>query len=122
MKVAEIIAHVDELRPNQYDSEQKTRWLSEVEGILIDEVFNMAEGNHITFDSYRYETDMESETLLPDRYSDVYLHYIKARIEFHDNETELYNKEVMAFQSAYDQYAAWYRRNHMPKQPAKFRI
>lgn len=119
MKVAEIITNVDQLRQNDYDLEQKTRWLSEVEGTIIDEIHNMAEGNDEDFTGYRYELDSEKETKLPDRFTDIYIHYIKAKIEFYDGETEQYNSEVAAYQSAYDQYAAWYRRNHMPKQPAK---
>lgn len=119
MKVAEIITNVDQLRQNDYDLEQKTRWLSEVEGTIIDEIHNMAEGNDEDFTGYRYELDSEKETKLPDRFTDIYIHYIKAKIEFYDGETEQYNSEVAAYQSAYDQYAAWYRRNHMPKQTAK---
>ena len=118
MRVAEIIANVDRLRPNQYDSEQKTRWLSEIEGMIAEDVINMAEGNELEFDSYNYENDAEKETMLPNRFTDIYIHYIKAKIEFYDDETQQYNNEVAAYQSAYDQYAAWYRRNHMPKQRA----
>ena len=119
MKVAEIITNVDQLRQNDYDLEQKTRWLSEVEGTIIDDIHNMAEGNDEDFKGYLYELDSEKETKLPDRFTDIYIHYIKAKIEFYDGETEQYNNEVAAYQAAYDQYAAWHRRNHMPKQPAK---
>lgn len=122
MTVAEIITNVDQLRPNGYDQEQKTRWLSEVEGLIIDEIINMAEGNNETFEGYQYEMDAETDTKLPDRFTDIYIHYLKAKIEFYDDETAQYNNEVAAYQSAYDQYAAWYRRKHMPKQPAKIII
>ena len=120
MKIAKIISIVDEMRPNQYELEDKTRWLSEVEGLLVDSVFNLAEGNDILFEKYEYEMDAEKELMLPDRYSDIYIHYLKAKIEFSDGETEAYNNEVAAYQSAFDQFAAWYRRNHMPKNRAHF--
>ena len=119
MKVAEIIASVDRLRPNGYEAEEKTRWLSEIEGMIVDEIINMAEGNDITFEAYKYEVDAEKETLLPERFTDIYIHYLKAKMELHDDELTQYNKEVMVYQSAYNQYAAWYRRNHMPKQKAR---
>ncbi len=115
MKVSEIIAAVDELRPNEYSASMKTRWLSECEGTIVDEVLNRAEGNNIEFSGYRYETDQEKETLLPDRFTDIYLHYIRAKIEFYDEETANYNNTVAIYQASYAQYAAWYRRNHMPK-------
>lgn len=122
MKVAEMIASIDQLRQNQYDTEQKTRWLSEVEGMIIDEVINMAEGNEREFSEYRYETDADVSLVLPARFCDIYEHYVKAKIEFYDEEMNQYNNEVAAYQAAYQQFAAWYRRTHMPKQPAKFII
>lgn len=122
MTVAEIIAVVDQLRPNQYDEEQKTMWLSEVEGIIVDEIVNRAEGKHIRFDQYCYEADAEKETILPARFIDIYLHYIRAKMELYDDEMNQYNNSVMAYQTAYDSYAAFYRRTHMPKQYTKFDI
>ena len=119
MNVTEIIVAVDRLRPNGYDQEEKIRWLSEIEGMIVDEILNMAEGNDIEFEGYKYEVDAEKETLLPDRFTDIYIHYLKAKIELNDDELTQYNKEVMVYQSAYNQYAAWYRRNHMPKQKAR---
>lgn len=120
MNITEIIAAVDKLRPNGYDQEEKTRWLSEVEGMVVDNILNMAEGNNIEFEGYNYESDAEKETLLPERFTDIYIHYLKAKIEMNDDELDQYNKEVMVYQAAYDQFAAWYRRTHMPKQRAKF--
>ena len=122
MKVAEVIAMVDGLRPNGYDADIKAKWLSEVDGMIVDEIINLAEGNEIEFGKYEYAEDAEKETVLPDRFTDIYEHYIKSKIEFYDDETVNYNNEVAAFQASYSQYAAWYRRNHMPKQPAKIRI
>lgn len=47
MKIAEILARVDDEKLNQYDARVKTAWLSEVEGMVVDEILNMAEGNDI---------------------------------------------------------------------------
>ena len=77
MNIAEIITAVDKLRPNGYDLEEKTRWLSEIEGMVVDNVLNMAEGNNIAFDGYKYELDAEKDMLVPDRFSDIYIHYLK---------------------------------------------
>ena len=122
MKLFELISEVDQLRPNQYNNDQKTRWNSEIEGMIVDEILNMAEGNEIEFSGYEYALDSEKELMLPDRFCDIYEHYLKAKIEFYDEETDIYNNEVAAYQNAYNQYAAWYRRNYMPKQPAKINI
>lgn len=122
MKIAEIIGLTDELRPNEYTAEMKTRWLSEVEGTVVDEILNRAEGNNISFEGYRYATDQERELLVPDRFSDIYIQYLIAKIELHDEETLSYNNAAALYQTAFDQYAAWYRRNHMPKEMGYFDI
>ena len=77
MLLAELIATIDEIKPNQYTKEQKVRWLSEIEGIVVDDVLNNYEGNDIEFTSYEYENDMEKELLVPERFSDIYINYIK---------------------------------------------
>ena len=120
MKIMEMIAQVDRLRPNQYDIPQKMKWLSEVEGTVVDEVFNRAEGNDIEFEKYD-ESEAETELMIPDRFSDIYTNYLLAKIDFHDAETESYNNDVLMYQATYDQFAAWYRRNHMPKYPGYIR-
>ena len=43
MTLAKIISMVDEMKPNQYDSETKTAWMSEVEGMVVEEILNRAE-------------------------------------------------------------------------------
>lgn len=115
MTIAEVITELDQVRPNQYSIPQKVKWLSEVEGTIIDEVFNQAEGNNIEFTKY-VESDAEKELMIPERFSDIYLSYLLAKIDFHDEETENYNNDVLMYQATYEQFAAWYRRQHLPKQ------
>lgn len=121
MTITELISQVDRVRPNQYDNEQKTRWISEIEGTIVEEILNMAAGNDIEFSHYSYENDAETTLLIPERFSDVYLHYLLAKIDFHDSETESYNNDVIMYQASYNQFAAWYRRRNMPKQSGYFR-
>lgn len=115
MTIAEVIAWVDRIRPNQYSIPQKVRWLSEVEGTVTDEIINQADGNNIEFKKYVYENDAEKELMIPERFSDIYLSYILAKIDFHDEETESYNNDALMYQATYEQFAAWYRRQHLPK-------
>lgn len=118
MKIAKLIAACDENKPNQYDTETKTQWISEIEGMIVDEILNKAEGNDIVFESYDYEEDCEKKLMIPDRYCDVYLNYLYAKIDLYNAEYSRYNNSVAVFQSSYDAFAAYYRRTHMPKQPA----
>lgn len=120
MNITEIITAVDRARPNSFDNDQKTRWLSEVEGMIVDDILNMAEGNDYVFSGYVYSNDYDKELYAPERFSDVYEHYLRAKIEYSEDEIAQYNNAMMAFQSAFDYFAAYYRRNHMPKTRGKF--
>ena len=121
MKIAEILARVDDEKLNQYDARVKTAWLSEVEGMVVDEILNMAEGNDIEFDGYDYDRDFERTLLVPDRFGDVYSNYLAAKIDYKNGEIERYNNSVAAFESSFQASAAYYRRSHIPKDTAQFR-
>ena len=120
MFLAELIAIIDEIKPNQYTKEQKVRWLSEIEGIVVDDVLTNYEGNDIEFTSYEYGRDMEKELLIPERFSDIYVNYINAKIDFQNMETEQYNNEVAMFEASMEQFKKYYIRTHMPKRRGKF--
>lgn len=121
MKVSEAIARVDSIRPNQYGKDLKTEWLSEVEGIVVDDILNGFEENDLEFSGYNYELDNEKELLVPDRFCDLYINYIIAKIDYYDGETESYINDATMYQAAIDNFAKWYTRNHMPKQPGVIR-
>lgn len=120
MTVGKIIGYMTELRGQEYDTETLTAWLSELEGQLIDEIVNLAEGVQVEFKPFNYNTDWDKQLSAPDRFMDVYTNYLMAKIDFHNQESERYNNDVVMYQAAYDQYAAWYIRSHKLKKSAMF--
>ena len=115
MTIAELFAKVDRLHPNQYGTEDKTRWLNEIEGKVNDEIINAAEGNDEEFVPYIYDQDQDRELLAPDRFCALYIYYIAAMCDHTDMEVEAYNNDAAMHQAAYDEFAAWYRRKILPK-------
>lgn len=120
MNLAKMISMCDELKPNQYDTEQKTQWISEIEAQVVDEILNMAEENEIEFEKYDYDTDAEKELLVPDAYSDVYLHYLMAKIDFANAEYGRYNNSIAMFHFSFERFGKHYIKNHVPKQKNSF--
>lgn len=116
MKIANLLAMCDENKPNQYDTASKMQWLNEVEGIVVDEILNKAEGKDIEFTGYDYDHDAECELLVPDRYCDLYLNYLYCKIDYMNAEYARYDNEVAMYNAAFEAYAGYYRRNHIPKQ------
>lgn len=115
MTVGELIERIIMLRGRQYDEDIMVGWLNEIEGQVVDDVVNRAEGYDMVFKPLSYAQDTERQLTIPERFQDVYINYMLSKIDYHNQETERYNNDVVMYNSAYDAYAAWFRRTHKPK-------
>lgn len=120
MTLGKLIETITELRGQQYDTELLTGWLNELEGQIVEEVINQAEGFDLKFVPLDYVTDSERMLAVPDRFRDVYVNYLLAKIDFANQETERYNNDVAMYNSVYDSYCAWFLREHRPKRKTYF--
>lgn len=116
MTLADLIAYVDQIRPNAFDKEQETGWVNEIEHKVYDQVINKAVGN-ITNDPtpYFYDQNAETELLVEDAHKAVYVTYLLAQMDFANMELDRYNADAAMHQAAWQEYAAEYRRNHVPR-------
>ncbi len=120
MKLNELIEKITVLRGQQYGTEMIMGWINEIEGQVIEEVINQAEGFDIEFRPLDYQLDAEKELSIPDRFQDVYINYLLSKVDFHNEETERYNNDVIMYNAAYENYAAWFRRQHRAKTTVMF--
>ena len=118
MTIAELIAVVDEIRPNQISKQTKTLWISEIEHRVFDEVVCRAIDfcPEFQFKVYDYDGNDEHELMVPDVYGDLYRAYLYSKIDLTLGEIDRYNNDAALFQAAWADYATWYRRTHMPKE------
>lgn len=115
MTLAEIIAYVDQVRPNAYDKDIMTGWVNEIERQVWEQVINRAEGAVDYPGLYVYDMDAEKPLLVDDSHKDVYVTYLLAQMDYANMEIDRYNVDSAMHQAAWDGYAAEYRRNHLPK-------
>lgn len=115
MTLAEIIAHVGDVRPHQYSADTLTGWINEIEARAVRDVINRARGNDEEFTPYKYDLDAERTLKIPDEHQAVYETYLFARIDYTNGEIDRYNADAMMHESAWHEYAAEYRREHKPK-------
>ena len=114
MTLAELIAQVDEFRPNMFTKEQKTAWINEIESKVVKQIINRALWNKDEFTPYEYELNAETELRVPDEHCDVYRTYLFAKMDYMNAETDRYNMDSTMHESAWNDYAAEYRREHYP--------
>lgn len=115
MTLAEIIAYVDQVRPNAYDKDIMTGWVNEIEKQVWEQVINRAEGAVDYPGLYVYDEHAEKPLLVDDSHKDVYVTYLLAQMDYANMEIDRYNVDSAMHQAAWDSYAAEYRRNHLPK-------
>lgn len=115
MTLADLIAAVDLNKPNAYDKHIKTTWVNEVEFKVITEVLNRAEGVDIEFKPFEYDLDDMRELSLPAQFTDIYMMYLYAKIDFNNSEIGRYNNSVAMFEAAFSDFASYYKRTHKPK-------
>lgn len=115
MKLKELIEKINKLKLNEYDEDQLAEWVTELENYMILNIFNRAEGMDYEQVRYRYEEDGETELMVPDPFSEVYLHYLASKIDYWQQEIESYNNSVLLYNTAYQAFADYMRRKHKPK-------
>ena len=115
MKIIEAINRIDSLKHNTYTQNDKVAWLSRLDSMVKRLIIDTHEGGeNITFTGYDDRTDPETELLVPAPFDEMYLRWLEAQIDYHNGEYDKYNNAVLMYQTAYDGYANYYNRNHMP--------
>ena len=118
LSIAEVIAQVDDLEPNQYSDGDKLTWLSELDGQIFRELWMACEDPAL--ESFDGHTDSAEELLVPEPYGgELYRWYLKAKIAGANREAERYEQAAEQVNAAMRQYSGAYIRQHMPKSPVK---
>ena len=116
MKIIEAINRIDSLKHNTYTQNEKVAWLSRLDSMVKRLIIDTHEdGEGITFTGYDDTTDLQTELLVPAPFDEMYLRWLEAQIDYTNGEYDKYNNSILMYQAAYDGYANYYNRNHMPK-------
>lgn len=114
MKLEEAMNQCDNLKPNQYQIADKVRWLNDIESQIKKEIIDThANTEQIEFTEYEMD-DLNAELLVTPPYSDLYIKYLMAQIDFCNGEMARYNNSALMFNIAYQSFLIYYHNNHMP--------
>lgn len=124
MTVKEVIDIVDGIKPNQYGIEDKVRWLSFLEHIIINDVIKTHEGYEGQYDEFEgYSPEDTSVALIVEKPYDVlYEAYLKMKIDEENGETARYNNSATMFNSYMETYKKHYNKTHVPLQKTALKI
>ena len=101
MKIREAIETVDRLLPNQYETPDKVRWLSELDGIVYRDIIctHEHEKEPEPFTGYGEDVDLETQLLIPWPYDEIYRWYLGMKICDANGETTKYANEAAKYNS-----------------------
>lgn len=108
MKISELIAYADAVKPNAFDTATKIIWINEIEGMVQTEVMMVALANIIQY----LATDTTKTLLVPAPHDKMYRSYLSAMIEFANGDYDKYNNSMQMFNMQYEEYSKWYRREY----------
>lgn len=111
MTVSQVIQAVDEVKPNAFSNEEKTRWLNEVEGMVQTEVLLFASEEVIT---YSYEQDKDAELLVQPPHDKLYPAYLEACVDYANGEYEKYQNTMQMFNAFFGEFIRWFALTYSP--------
>lgn len=115
MTIAQAIARLDDLKFNTYSQENKISWLSDLDNRIKLKIIDTHEGfESISFKGYDKNTPDSTVLLVPEPFSDMYLRWMEAMVDYHNGEYDKYNSSITMFNTAYSQYDNYYNLHHMP--------
>ena len=116
MNIKECIDMVDNVKPNQYSIEDKVRWLSFLDRIIINTVIKTHEGYQNEYEEFEgYSSDkLGTKLIVESPYDELYVAYLKMKIDEENGETARYNNSSTMFNSYLTEYKKHYNKYHMP--------
>ena len=119
----EAITYFDEQCANQYSREEKIRWISELDEQIYENIISTRENPAVTeFDGYDDDTSGDTVLLVPSLYKEMYRYWLEKSVVYNNREIGAYNNAMAMYQTYYENYFAWYNRNHMATGNQQFNI
>ena len=111
MTLSDVISSVDEIKPNAFSNEMKTKWINEVEGMVQTQVFLMVPMGLV---QYTYDRDKDSILLVDPPHDKLYPAYLEAKIDYANGEYNKYQNTMQMFNSFFSEFMRWYADNWRP--------
>lgn len=123
MTIQQAIERVNEMRAGNSSSDEiKIIWLSELDGMIYNDVILKHKGNEgVVKPVYTAENTL-AELIAEPPYDVLYVYYLMAQIDLAASEINKYNASVQLYNSALTNYKNHYRRNHLTVDSVPIRV
>lgn len=120
--IQEAIDNVDLRKANAFPPEMKKAWLNELDKKIWHNIYMTHEGTPpvTCFRGYDQDTDPATKLLIPEPYTEVYLHWMSAQMDLANMESAKYAQNRQLYNAAYQAFEDFWRRTHMPRTRRKY--
>ena len=115
MTLYQALDRIDAIHPNTFSKTEKVSWISQLEWTLKEEIYDTHEVPPFVFNGYTDETDGNTVLSVPEPFTELYIYYVSAMIDFYNRETTAYNNNMAMYNALFSQYWSWFNRNYRPK-------
>ena len=113
--IRDIIARVDDIKPNAFTTETKLAWIGELDGRIAAEVMLMAIPD-IRQMEHKDPQALDTEPLVGFPHDGIYEQYLCAKIDYANGEYSKYQNSMEMFNAYYDNFVNWFIRTYAPAQ------
>lgn len=106
MTLRQVIAMVDDVKPNAFTTANKIEWLNNLEGTLAAEVFLMAPEEIAQL--HYGPGDLDKVLLVDPPYDDIYELYLEAEIDRANGEYNKYQNTMQSFNARRGDFVTWF--------------
>lgn len=118
MKLERLLYNVNKEKPNSLSNEYLTGKVNEVEAI----VQTYLEVPISKRTSYKWPEDTDSDLIVPEPHSRLYMSYLKACIDLANEELESYTNNQAQFEIDYQEWTGYVTRNGIARRTAPVKI
>ena len=122
MTISDAINEVNNLKPNEYGSEEKIKWLLRLDQQIKQELCDTHDYNdgesEPTLENYD-SSHLSTVLLVPAPYDEMYVHYLAAQIDYYNREYDGFQATNAMFGTCYDSFRNKYNATHRPKTTKK---
>lgn len=113
--INEIIARVDEVRPNCFPKSVKLAWIASLDGKIAADVFlwNIIDLRRL---EYKHPEDLDSEPLVTYPHQDIYEKWLEAMIDLENGEYDRYQNDMAVYNEFYNNFVSWFVSTYEPAQ------
>lgn len=110
--ISELLAFVDEMRPNPFSNAAKTRWISELESEIQTKILLLSPSGIVT---YKWPDDRDTELLIEGPNAEIYENWLYWKIDAALQEADNANNDLQLYNTAWDELMLWTARHVHPR-------